>query len=320
MSNTQANTRTVATFDYGEVTGLPQFRGTEAPGFSEPCELTPRTEGDHFVVDYEIAAWLLVTLKHGDPLLLKGPPGCGKTTTLMHLLGRMNWGVCVFRGSQTRDIVDIEGNLGFDSSGATLFFDGPGSKAYAEGHFLLMEEFTDCDPALGKEIHALVDRTPLDIPSRKDFRIKPHDMFRMALTGNRLTDADDGNGLFPASHDQASSTRSRFNVVDVGWMDKDSELKLLTGKYPTLPSEELEMFVNFAHQTREACDGDGVAAGQSENTALTDPVTTRHLDRMARAMHTIGCNDTVLKMGYLNALSANDREIASMLWDAQFGG
>ena len=75
----------------------------------------------------------------GDGLMFHGPFGCGKTSFVREVLGRLRWPTLMLSWNETSDTADLIGKTGI-SFGNTVFEPGPLTIAVTKGFVLVVNE------------------------------------------------------------------------------------------------------------------------------------------------------------------------------------
>lgn len=113
------------TTDIGQLFKLPSAIGKSVPVFENDLLVQKITPNYHFDVDMvrSILAFLFAE-NHGDGLMFYGPHGCGKTSLIREVLGRLHWPTLMLSWNETSDTADLIGRVGI-SFGNTEFEYGP---------------------------------------------------------------------------------------------------------------------------------------------------------------------------------------------------
>ncbi len=204
-------------------------------------------------------------------VLLKGPPGVGKSFLVQYLCAQTNRPLYRITLSETTFREDLLGTLQLVSSDSgetvTRWLDGPLTRAAREGAVLLLDEINAADANTVAALNAVVEAPAtrsLSIPQTGE-QLEPHDQFRIVATANPG---------YQGTYELNDAFEDRFRHVKLSYLPPDVEVELVfsrteldRGKEP-----EIERLVALAGRLREAyLDGE-----------LSTPVTTRELVRIAR--------------------------------------
>ena len=210
-------------------------------------------------------------LSLGMNVVLKGPPGVGKSYLAKYLCARTNRPLFRITLSETTYREDLLGHLHLLSSDTgtteTQWIDGPLTRAVREGGILLLDEINAADANTVAALNAVMEgketRT-LTIPQTGE-TITPHEEFRVIATANPG---------YQGTYELNDAFEDRFRHVKLAYLPKDVETALVLSRTELGPErrEEIESLVGLAARLREAyMDGE-----------LSTPVTTRELVRIAR--------------------------------------
>lgn len=248
------------------------------------------------------------------PLYISGPTGCGKTTTVLQFLSRLNAPAVTLTCRKRMDKYELIGNYGVgDGSTAFRWFDGPASIAWRYGYVLVINEFTTAPPEVWVSSNDILEGDDL-VNERTGERIPKHPNTRVIITDNCRAAADD-SGTYLSRHTQDASVADRFWHLEMGFLNPDAEMRMLTRKlqesHCALPSEVLtpiiQAGIKLAEDSRKKCaEGFGYA------------ISTRVLIRFL----TIYCSmragvytskddvlDRSLKLAYADGLPKRDTEL-----------
>jgi cobaltochelatase CobS len=95
--------------------------------------------------------------------------------------------------------------------GNTIWQDGPVTKAYREGHILLLDEIDSTPPEILFCLFAILDRKPLVLADNNCEVVKPHPNFRVVATGNTIGRGDD-SGSYNGTNVLNRAFLNRFRI------------------------------------------------------------------------------------------------------------
>ena len=119
-----------------------------------------------------VAAWLAA----GEPVLLEGPAGSGKTTIAMNLAKEAGKDLCMVVGTKQTTVNNL---LGFISINGN-YIDTQFRKAFEHGHYFLIDEIDAMDPNVLLALNTIEN----GIVSFPDKVVEMHPDFRLLATAN----------------------------------------------------------------------------------------------------------------------------------------
>ena len=267
----------------------------------------------------KLALSFLTRDNDGDGLLLHGPIGCGKTSFIREVLGRMNWPTRMLSWSETSDVCDLVGRIAIDF-GDTKFEYGPLPIAMREGHCLVINEIDRGRAGNLVALNDVLDAGNLFIPETGE-TIVPHPNFRLVCTANSAGTGD-RSGMFAGSVRKLDPAfLDRFIFLEAKYLPVEKELEALMNAFPHFSGMFLSKILEFAGKTRV----------HSETHAFEMPFTTRSVKRFLRLATSYGLRDDdntrltytdlepAFRAAYLDRLDPNDKEAADTLLSVQFG-
>lgn len=233
-----------------------QASGVPVNGYAEATPYTPRLDPDYAFQESarDIICWFLYG---NDALYLTGPTGCGKTSGIKQISARLNYPVFEVTGHGRLELADLFGHLTV-RQGTMEFEYGPLALAMRYGGLLLFNELDLASPDIAAGLNTILDGSPLCLAENGGELIEPHPMFRFAGTGNTNGSGDD-TGLYSGTLRQNLAFLDRFTVCEVGYPSEETEIALLTRKFPELPRSLCSTMVTYAGEIRKLfVGGDGV--------------------------------------------------------------
>jgi len=246
-------------------------------------------------------------LELGLNVLLKGPPGVGKSFLCQYLCARTNRPLYRVTLSETTYKEDLLGQMhlitGEGGDSVTQWVDGPLTRAAREGAVLLLDEINAADSNTAAALNAVMEQKrtrSLTIPQTGE-TITPHEQFRVVATANPG---------FQGTYELNDAFEDRFRHVKLDYLPTDLEVEVILQRTDLAAErkEELRELVEFAGRLRQAyADGE-----------LSTPITTRGLVRIAMYIQ----NDfmdlrTATRSELLARVDAHDESLVETLIDKQ---
>lgn len=245
---------------------------------------------DGFAPNKETLAALAAAVKLDLPVLLHGPTGCGKTSSVMLLAAALNRPVrrmnlngdvrsSDFLGEQTL----IEG----ESGAVVAWRDGVVTASMREGSWLILDEFDAAPASLALTIQAILEKGHvLTLSANGGEVVRPHPDFRVFATANTIGSGDE-SGLYAGTNRLNEATLDRFVAVECDYPTKKVEANVLVEK-TGIAREAAALMVEVANEVREAFNA------PSPLTSAT--FSTRRLLAWAALSQTMG--DPVIAYAY----------------------
>ncbi|MDY6966546.1 MAG: MoxR family ATPase [Halobacteriota archaeon] len=206
----------------------------------------------------------------GYPIMLFGPPGCGKTSIARHILDYLD-----------RDYLEVEATEGMteyqivggfhplsmsgdpEIAEKFLYKDGAVTRAIQDGKNLLIDEFTRAPSSAYSGIFLLLSHGRLVLEYKGSVLEKPDDWIV-------ITTANFGDeGTYRIS----SALKRRFIPVFVGYPQRYVEEIILKEKAPKLSSRAVSVILDFAVETRRMW---------KEDSTLPQGISTDGIIKMGR--------------------------------------
>jgi MoxR-like ATPase len=195
---------------------------------------------------------LLSRLAWGSPLILKGPKGAGKTLAIEQWAAEDE--IPFLRMSCTSETNDRHLKGGYVLKKLDESFFSLGVLATAldvanemGGCVLVMEEINALNEEAQKVVNSIADyRKEVDMPHiGKVYRLQGD--ARVWIVGTM-------NPGYGGTYDLNEDFRSRFQFIEVAFMEEKTEMKILSGKFPSTPSAKemqfLQRLQGLAKETR----------------------------------------------------------------------
>lgn len=161
------------------------------------------------------------------PLYISGPTGCGKTTSVLQFLARVNVPVISVTCSRRFVKDDLVGRWGAHE-GSFAWFDGPATTAWKTGCVLLINEFSLAPAEVWVSANDIFEGQPITI-EKAGVTVARHVNTRVIVTDNcRCGCAPE---LRYASRSlQDASTCDRFWHMSADWPEQADERRILAQK------------------------------------------------------------------------------------------
>lgn len=219
----------------------------------------------------------------GDAFYLSGPTGSGKTSGITETLARLYWPCQQITAHGRIELTDLIGQFKLVSkmpgeAPEMEFVYGVLPTAMKFGHVLLINELDYADPSEISGLNDVIEGRPLVITENGGEVITPHPMFRLVATGNSSGGGDD-SGLYRGVMAQNIAFMDRFRISTVGYMDSESEERVLAAKVSKMPMKLRQKLVEVANAIRTQFLGES-GTGADGNLSIT--MSTRTLVRWAK--------------------------------------
>lgn len=261
------------------------------PGIPEKHKIEINKERTHFVPKVEdeyqfrkellsdLLAWYMLSRDSREGMLLTGPTGSGKSSVIKQIAARMNLPVQHAVGHARMELDELIGTKTI-MDGDIVWEDGPLTTALRYGHIFLLDEFDLIDPGVITGLNGVVEGSALVLGANGGEVVEPHQDFRFVITGN-TNGAGDANGLYQGTLQQNAAMMDRVWVVEVGYPDPDQELKILTVKFPKMPTQIVTKMIEVANEVRGLFMGDpeGSSSQQGSGGQIEVTMSTRTLTR-----------------------------------------
>lgn len=302
MQPTIINLNTIAIFsDYSPLIKVPMWPSNS---FCDPIDanFAHRQEVAEAIAYYLMERFNGVTT---DGLILEGPTGSGKSSSLRQLLAQLNFPIHSDVGTSNTEKEVLLGRLD-PIEGMLVFKDGPLTTAARHGHAFLFEE-RDCAPAdINKGLNSVLDGYPIHLAESGDGeRVSLGKYFFFAATQNTSA-GNDFSGESPASQCQDASSEDRFEKVYVPYMESEHEEAILERRFGQyVPMEIIKQSVKAANMCRS------VYVGNRSSTPHPDLKQPTH--QCGLAISTRGLLRFLRKVIQLQAVNSPEEMIKTAL-------
>lgn len=240
---------------------------------------------ERILLDYEsspLISAIALSVAQDQPLLIVGPKGAGKTTAVYAMAALLR-----------QPLVRINMREDFKTSAFVGYRTPDGwregllPRAMKAGAWLLIDEFDACPPGIAMTLQSVLEEGRTLVvtdnggevvrPSgrlakerRRDgsrYDIADLSTFRIFATSNTRGFGDE-SGLYAGTSVQNRATMDRFAVLEIDYMPKDEEVKVLTSA-TGVDATIAEALVNMAFEVRRGFD--------SSSAQFSDVISTRQL-------------------------------------------
>jgi nitric oxide reductase NorQ protein len=184
------------------------------------------------------------------PLLLKGPTGCGKTRLVEHMAWRLRRPLLTVACHEDLSAADLVGRWLLDAQG-TRWQDGPLTLAARHGAICYLDELVEARADVTVVIHPLAD-TRRQLPlSQCDELVQAHPDFQLVVSYNPSLSA----------REMKSSTRQRFSALQLDYPDPEREARVVA-RESGVDMADAAAIVAYGVRTRRL-QGQGLEEGAS---------------------------------------------------------
>ncbi|KLV03565.1 hypothetical protein ABT56_19050 [Photobacterium aquae] len=220
----------------------------------------------------------------GDGLMLSGDTGCGKTSVIEQIAGRLNIPVYSHTCGENDRFETFVGRWDL-VNGNTVWIDGILTKAMKEGVICLLNESDLLLPPEFSQFNGILEGAPLIIEQLGGQVIYPEKGFRLVCTANSCGSGDH-TGFYQGVNTQNMATMDRFLVVLCNYPPMEIETDIVSKYVPSLPSDIVKNMVRVANIVRSVYankepEDDAVKADINSDISLSITFSTRTLIRWA---------------------------------------
>lgn len=186
-------------------------------------------------LDDELLEDLAVAVDVRVPVFLHGPTGCGKSSGVQ-MLGALINRPCIRinMNADTRasDLLGEKTLVVDPESGQSVveWADGPVTKAWRQGWWLTIDEYTAAPPGVNLTLQALLELDGVLTLAGNGGEVVPrHPLFRLFATDNTLGRGDE-TGLYDGTNTVNEATLDRFAGIACGYPPAEQEAEILVSK------------------------------------------------------------------------------------------
>ncbi|RKF16170.1 CbbQ/NirQ/NorQ/GpvN family protein [Roseovarius spongiae] len=157
--------------------------------------------------------------RHGLPLLLKGPTGCGKTRFVEHMAARLGRPLYTVACHDDLSAADLIGRY-LLKGGETVWTDGPLTRAVREGGICYLDEVVEARKDVAVVLHPLTDNRRTLMIDRTGEELSAPEGFMLVASYNP--------GYQSVLKRMKPSTRQRFLSLSFDFPDEATEIAVVT--------------------------------------------------------------------------------------------
>ena len=219
----------------------------------------------------EVLAYLSHPLN--DCLYIAGPAGCGKTSLIMQVCARLQWGLQQITVGNKTEVSDLIGHTVL-RKGELEFEYGVLVKAMLNGDVLLINEIDTMSPSDLSVLNDVLEGKPLTITANNGEIIKAHPNFRVVATANTIGNGDD-TGAYVGTRQMNTAFMDRFRYLYMDYLTEQEETELVL-KVSKVSKDTAQKLAKFSHDLRELCNG--------EAAQISAPFSSRALIKVAKML------------------------------------
>jgi cobaltochelatase CobS len=197
----------------------------------------------------------LSALKFGQNVWLHGHTGTGKTTLAEQIAARLGYPIERLNLDSNLERADIVGSPEIViESGAptTKFREGILPRAMQQPCMFVLDEIDAGRPDVLFVIQRALEAKGITLTEDGGRTVQPHELFRFVATANSRGQGDE-HGWYQGVRPMNLAMLNRFGAfIEVPYLDKDDEERLLTQAYPALSRTNVLEMTQFAHEIRVA--------------------------------------------------------------------
>lgn len=197
----------------------------------------------------------LSATKFGQNIWLHGHTGTGKTTLAEQIAARLGYPIERLNLDSNLERADIVGSPEIViESGApvTKFREGILPRAMQQPCMFVLDEIDAGRPDVLFVIQRALEAKGLTLTEDAGRTVQPHELFRFIATANSRGQGDE-HGWYQGVRPMNLAMLNRFGAfIEVPYLDKDDEERLLEQAYPALSRSEVMEMSQFAQEVRVA--------------------------------------------------------------------
>lgn len=268
-----------------------------------------------------------------DYLLVVGPMGTGKTSTVQQFYSRLNGAVYQFNATNTSESNDLLGQWVMGKDGMS-FIEGPLTRAAREGAVLLINEFDMMPPGEQVGFNDIFGDGFVRLPMKGGEEVAIKEGFRVIITANHMGIGGD-RGSYAGVYPVNQSVLDRCRIVKAEYMTADVEQEVLQNyldeQAKRLPEEvtnidairvHIPKMIEMANEIRGSYQA-GLNGGDVGSSTLSLPMSTRTLLRWVNLTLRANCASKpmayALDRAFSYRLDEEEREALMVTGDQVFG-
>lgn len=213
---------------------------------------------------YQFRQYMLIkflsAIKFGHNSWLHGHTGTGKTTFIEQVAAWCGFPVERLNLDSNLERADVIGGKEIEvENGApiTVYREGILPRAMAKPCWFICDEIDAGRADMLFVLQRALEGKGLTITEDAGRVVKPHDMFRFVATANSRGQGDEF-GFYAGVRPMNIAMLDRFTMfIEVPYLDKDDEMRLLKTAYPKMTENERSEFCEFSQKVRQAfCNGE----------------------------------------------------------------
>ena len=268
-----------------------------------------------------------------DYLLVVGPMGSGKTSTVQQFYSRLNGAVYQFNATNTSEANDLLGQWVMGKDGMS-FIEGPLIRAAREGAVLLINEFDMMPPGEQVGFNDIFGDGFVRLPMKGGEEVVIKQGFRVIITANHMGIGGD-RGSYAGVYPVNQSVLDRCRIVKADYMEADVEeevvLSYLDNQAKKIPEDannidnlrqNVSKMIEMANEIRASYKA-GLDGHSFNDKTLSLPMSTRTLLRWVNLTLRATCAPKpmayALERSFSYRLDAEQNNALMVIGDQFFG-
>lgn len=299
------------TIDHWAQTWLPSWRDPRDTGSIATASANVESPDEHFEFDPLATRAILAGFAFNRPTYLFGPPGCGKSSHIEQIAGRLGWAwerINLDAHLTRADFVGRDQVRIRDGLQVTEFVPGLLIAAMQRPCALILDEYDAGRPDVLFLLQRVLESRGRFTLLEENRVIIPHPEFRLFATAN-TAGGGDMLGVYAGTQilNQAQLDRWQM-VVEMHYPSRESSRRILLAQFPDLEPAVLEGMLNVADLCREALQ-------QSE---LTLNVSIRTLLHWAGNSLALGSAADGFRLAYWHRCESHERALVETIYQRCF--